>query len=276
MDISRWNYLFGAALFLLMRCSGFAHGELHEQIEGVTRQIRQKPDSAELYLQRGELHRLHEDWARAAADFDRAEKLDPKHSAVWLGRARLFLARNEFKDAEKSVERFLQLHPRHSGALEVRAHALFGQKRFTDAAESWRQVMETAPSPDVEHYFRRAQALNAAGSRHTDEALKTLDEGLSKLGSVPTLGLYAVQLEVARKRYDAALERLDRLMPKSGRKETWREMRGDILASAGRESDAQEDYTKALEEVTALAPRLRSVKATSDLEKRLQSKVKRP
>ena len=256
-----------------MRCSGFAHGELHEQIEGVTLKIRQKPENAELYLQRGELYRLHEDWALAAADFDRAEKMDPKLSVVWLGRARLFLARNEFKDAEKSVERFLESHPKHSGALEVRAHALFGQKRFTDAAESWRLVMQTAPSPDVEHYFRCAQALSAAGSKHTDDALKTLDEGLGKLGNVPTLGLYAVQLEVARKHYDAALERLDRLMPKSGRKETWREMRGDILASAGRNQEAQEEYAKALEELRALPGRLRLTKAGTDLEERLRRKV---
>ena len=65
----------------------------------------------------------------------------------------------------------------------------------------WAMVIEKADNPDVEHYYERARALMAAGSEQTDAALKTLDGGLAKLGKVPTLGLYAIQLEVARKRF---------------------------------------------------------------------------
>ena len=99
------------------------------------------------------------------------------------------------------------------------------------------------------------------------------DDGLAKLGKVPMLGLYAIQLEVERKRYDAALVRLDDMIPQTGRKETWLELRGDILASAGRKEEAQKAYAKALEELRALPARVRSTKASIGLEDRLKKKV---
>jgi tetratricopeptide (TPR) repeat protein len=252
---------------------GFGHGDLHERIAVVTSEIKQQPANAELYLKRGELHGLHAEWKEAESDFDKAEKLDPKLVTVSLARSRVSLARNRFKEAQTDVERFLSAYPNHSIALIVRARALTGQKQFAESARAWATVIEKADHPDVEHFYERARVLVAAGPEQTDAAIKTLDEGLAQLGNVPTLGLYAVQLEVARKRYDAALERLDAMMPRTGRKETWLELRGDILASAGRKEEAEKTYIKALEELHALPARIRSTKASTDLEERLKKKA---
>jgi tetratricopeptide (TPR) repeat protein len=252
---------------------GFGHGDLHERIAVVTSEIKQQPANAELYLKRGELHGLHEEWKEAEADFDKAEKLDPKLVAVSLARSRVSLARKRFKEAQTDVERFLSAYPNHSIALIVRARALSGRKQFAESAKAWAMVIEQADHPDVEHFYERARVLVAAGPEQADAAIKTLDEGLAQLGNVPTLGLYAVQLEVVRKHYDAALERLDNMMPKTGRRETWLELRGDILASAGRKEEAEKNYAKALEELRALPARVRSTKASTGLEERLKKKA---
>jgi tetratricopeptide (TPR) repeat protein len=252
---------------------GFGHGDLHERIAMVTSEIKQQPDNAELYLKRGELHGLHEEWKEAEADFDKAQKLDPKLVTISLARSRVSLARNRFTEAQTDVERFLSVYPDHSTALIVRARALAGRKQFAESAKAWAMVIEKADHPDVEHFYERARVLVAAGPEQTDAAIKTLDEGLAQLGTVPTLGLYAVQLEVARKRYDAALERLDGMMPRTGRKETWLELRGDILASAGRTEEAEKTYAKALEEFQRLPARVRSTKASAGLEERLKKKT---
>src|SRR5688572_33256037 len=44
-----------------------AHGDLHERIAALTKQIDDAPTNAELYLKRGELHRAHRDWKLALA-----------------------------------------------------------------------------------------------------------------------------------------------------------------------------------------------------------------
>lgn len=68
-----------------------AHEGLHEQIVAVTAKIKLDPKNAALYLQRGELHRLHRDWARAAADYDRASRLQPSLTTIDLARGKLLL-----------------------------------------------------------------------------------------------------------------------------------------------------------------------------------------
>jgi len=267
------RFVGAVALSVIASTTAFGHGDLHERISAVTSEIQSEPNNAVLYLKRGELYGMHEEWAKAEADFNKAESLDPKLINVPLARSRILLARKRFKEAQSAVERYLSAQPKHSSALVIRAQALSGQKQFAQAAETWTQVIETTDRPDVEHFYERARALAAVGPGQTDAALKTLDDGLAKLGKVPTLGLYAIQLEVGRKRYDAALERLDAIIPKTGRKETWLELRGDILASAGRKDEAQKTYVQALEEMQALPARVRSTKASAGLEERLKKKI---
>src|SRR2546429_3108060 len=54
----------------------------------------------------------------------------------------------------------------------------------------------------------RDRALAAEGGDHLDEALRGLDEGIKRLGPIVTLEFYAIDLELAHKRYDSALESL--------------------------------------------------------------------
>ena len=68
----------------------FAHGDVHERIAAVNERIAQDTNNATLYIQRGELHREHQDWPAATADYDRAAQLDLKLSRVDFYRARLF------------------------------------------------------------------------------------------------------------------------------------------------------------------------------------------
>ena len=55
---------------------GLAHQGPHEAIAALTARIEKSPGDAKLYLDRGELHRLHADWDGAMADCERAARLD--------------------------------------------------------------------------------------------------------------------------------------------------------------------------------------------------------
>ena len=64
-----------AALCLPPRAA--AHGDLHAVIESLTERIAANPEDCALYYSRAELYRLHQDWAEAKADFDRAHAPQP-------------------------------------------------------------------------------------------------------------------------------------------------------------------------------------------------------
>jgi len=104
--------------------------------------------------------------------------------------------------------------------------------------------------------------------------LRGLDEGINKLGPVVTLQLAAIDLELRRKNYDAALTRLDQITAKSERKEAWLVKRGEILKLAGRDDEARTAFNAALVAIEALPPAYRQSRTVIALELRARSALK--
>ena len=246
-----------------------AHEGLHEQIADVTAQIRREPTNASLYLKRGELHRLHRDWDSAFADYGRAEQLNPRLDEVKFGRGRAYLEAGKPGEAKIWLDRFLMAKPAHVDALVTRARVLVNLKQSIAAAADYSRAIEQLAKPKPEYYIERAQALAAGG--HNEEALSGIDEGVKKLGPLVTLQLFAIELELSRKSYDAALSRLEQIAVQSPRKESWLARRGEILLLAGRKNEAREAFKASLAAIEALPQHHRTTKATLELERRVRT-----
>ena len=259
-----------AALLTVMPLSMSAHGDLHLQIQEVTKQIEKEPRNADLYLKRGELHRAHQEWDAAQADYDFASALNPKLAVVDLARGRMFLEANWPISAKVALDRFLAVYTHHVEGLTARARTLVKLDQRLAAARDYTAAIHHSTEPRPELYLERAQALTTEGGAHLDEALKGLDEGIKKLGPLVTLQLYAIDVEIKQKRFDAALARLERVAAQSPRKETWLARRGEILQQAGRKGEAREAFQSALAAMDKLPPSRRHVPAMVELEKRLR------
>jgi len=98
-----------------------------------------------------------------------------------------------------------------------------------------------------------------------------LDEGIQKLGPLVTLQLTAIDLELRRRNYDAALARLDGITSQSERKETWLVRRGEILKLAGRQEEARAAFNAALVAIESLPPARRQSRTVTTLELRARS-----
>jgi len=246
-----------------------AHEGLHEQIAEVTAQIKREPKNASLYLKRGELNRLHRDWAAAFADYNRAEQLNPGLDEVKLGRGRAYFEADKPQQARIWLDRFLIAKPSHVDALVTRARALVELKHYIAATADYSRAIAQLEKPKPEYYIERAQAFVADGRNH--EALTGIDEGVKRLGPIVTLQLFAINLELSSKSYDAALSRLEQISVQSPRKEGWLARRGDILSLAGREDEARKAFKAALAAIEALPPHHRATKATIELERRVRA-----
>lgn len=245
----------------------YAHEGLHEQIAAITAKIKRDPKNASLYLQRGELHRLHRAWARAAADYDQAERIQPSLQIVALARGKLFFESGRLQRAKVTLDRFLTQQPGHYDGLITRARVLAKLGARTDAAKDFTHALNLSSPPEPELYLERAQVL-AGDEQRISEALSGLDEGISKLGPLVTLQLAAIDLELRLKNYDAALARLDRVTTQSERKEAWLVRRGEILKLAGRDDDARAAFKAALVAIESLPPSHRQSRAVTALELR--------
>ena len=241
------------AALLLVGPQVRAHPEITQQIERLDTRIEREPDNGELYLRRGELHRIHQDWAAAEADFVRAEKLGPT-LPVGFHRGRMQLEAGRPAEAEKTLDRFLAGDPGHVRASAARARAKAELGQHLDAAKDYTTALAGAGKDAARpaYYLGRARALAAAGAEHLDLALRGIDEGLKELGHPVTLELYAVELELMAGRPEKALARLDAIAARSPRKEKWLLRKAEILEEAGRTSEAREHYVSALAAIEAL------------------------
>lgn len=251
-----------------------AHGDLHEQIVAATKQLEKDPKNAELYLKRGELHRVHEDWDAALADYEGAVTHNPKLAIVDLARGKALLAANWPLSAKVYLDRFLNAHTNHIDALVTRARVQVKLGRRLAAVRDYTSAIDFSSEPKPEYYLERAHALTDEEGAHFAVALQGIDAGIKKLGPLVTLQLYAIDLEVKQQRYDAALARLDQISVQSPRKETWLARRGEILQQAGQLSEARQAFQQALQAMTSLPPSRRHAPAMLELEKRLRSVLK--
>jgi tetratricopeptide (TPR) repeat protein len=253
----------------LQAAPAWGHPEIERQIADLGARIEKEPANPELFIRRGELHRLHRDWAAAQADYDTARRVDPGFAAVDFFVGRMKAEAGEIEDGKRLLDRFLETHPRHVQGLLTRAEIEERLGQHLAAGRDYTAAIENIPAgerPLPSHYLGRARALAAAGPQYLEQALRGIEEGLVRLDRPITLEIEALELELALGRHDAALARVDRIAADSARKETWLVRRGEILEQAGRPAEARKAYADALVAIESLPSTRRWNRAVARLE----------
>ncbi|MCP5056482.1 MAG: hypothetical protein GY937_07105 [bacterium] len=242
----------GWVLAVFLAADGQAHGDVHQGIDDLGRQIdRASPRSdgqaslSNLHIRRADLHGLDANWDAALADLDRAAALDPRRRGMDYLRGRVLLDAGRAAEANAALHRFLTANPDHAAGRAARARALLQLDRPLEAAEEFRRATLLQPASSPDDYLGRARALRSAGSEYLGVAITALDEGIAALGPVVGLERLAMEFELEAGRTDAALVRLDRTASGLPRKETWLVRRGEILERAGRRTEAQATFEEA-------------------------------
>ena len=245
-----------------------AHIGISEEIEAVTVRLQDDPDAPELYLLRGDLHRINGHWSEAIADFSKAQQLDRGNALADLGMGRTWLDRGQYRKALKYLDRALVLQADNVRALATRARALRLTGKPLAAAADYARAIETFKYPNTplpEYYFECARALEAAGADYIDAAIEILDAGTGRLGKLRILEDYAIELERMRGNYPAALQRLDGIIARSARKESLLVRRADIQLQAGQPAQAEADIAAARAALDALPAQRRHSRAMQQL-----------
>ncbi|MFO1488991.1 MAG: hypothetical protein U1F65_10990 [Verrucomicrobiota bacterium] len=253
-----------------------AHADLEEQIVRVTLKLAVQTnglEASELYLHRADLFRRHAQFKEAAADLSQAALLQPDSAAVILARARLLADTRQTSEALDEVQRFLRFMPGHSEGLVLRARCHAGLNRRLEAVADFTAAIAISATPEPDLYLERARIQAALGDFAS--AVAGLDEGMIKLGNIPSLELPAIEYERAGANYAAALSRVDNIIARYPGREPWLALRGEILEQAGRFAEAREAFEKVLAGVAAYPPARRGLELSKDLETRASAGLTR-
>jgi tetratricopeptide (TPR) repeat protein len=229
-----------------------AHPEIDEALARLNPLIAASPNDADLYLERGELYVRHDDLVSAEANYLRAAELAPKHPALPRLLGSLEFAQGKLAEARKHFDAALERNPFDAESLVLRARTLSALNARGAAIADYDRALKLIENPPPEIFLERA-SLHAAPK----DALRSLEDGLERLGPVISLEVRALALEESLGLVDAALKRVDILTQQTERREVWLKRRGDILAHAGRAREAEVAYTAARSALDALPDWLR-------------------
>ncbi len=221
----------------------------------LSKHIDAAPADTRLLLQRAELSIQHEDWQGALADCDKVLQIDPTIDAALL-RGRTLLASGHPADALPILAGYVGRHPQHVNAWICRARALAQLGRPSEAIADYREALQRSPLPEPDLVLECAAAL--AAQQNDQAAIQVLDDGLAKLGAIPSLVLRAIDMEIAAGNFDAALARVEAMQRRGPRPEPWMVKRASVLAQAGRLQASRAAWQSLVTHLLALPESARS------------------
>ena len=245
----------------------WGHGDRHEYLALLDEKIQANPDSVPHLLDRAATHRRLGHFEASLADLQRVLALSPVNHEVHYLRGLTHLRAGSLPKAEASLRQYLASEPESAAGHIALAETLTGQGRHVAAAEQYSLAIAAQPVGVPDHYLARAHAYRAAGTPYLGLAIEGLDEGMSSIGPLVTLQRLAIELEIDRGDHAKAIARIDEVLAKAPRKETWLVRKGGILASTGQESAAREAFRRANAAVQSLPVRVRSSPAMTALRK---------
>lgn len=227
-----------------------AHGTYHDLIALLDRELALHPQDATLHLRYAELHVEHQDWQAAMISLERARRQGLAADETQFLEGRALALAGHWQAAKTALDKYLTLHPDRLLALVERARVQRQLGKLELAIADYRQALSSSERQQPELHVEVAEAL--VQGAHQEEALQVLTAGMAEFGAVPQLVLKALELELAAKQYDRAMQRIDTMQRQMPRPEPWMLKRASVLAQAGRLDEARQAFAHLVQHLNAL------------------------
>lgn len=224
------------ALLFLLPLTARAHGTFHEMMDELQGDLDKRPKDTALIIRRAALQVEHEDWQAAMVDLELASRLGAEESGLVLLRGRALAAGKQWAQAKAALDDFIATHNNIALAFTERArvHRALGDSQAS--LNDYRSALKLTPQPEPDLIIEVADEM--AKQDLGEDALAAINQGIVTMGNVPQLVLKALDLELAAKRYDDALKRIDVMSKLMPRPEPWVARRASVLAQAGRTEES--------------------------------------
>jgi tetratricopeptide (TPR) repeat protein len=167
-------YLFSIWISL----GSIAHGDLDQRIHDLTINIGQFPDSIQLYMNRGELYLLHEEYDAARTDFEFCLEKQLTNARIYLGYSKSLWWSGQPDSTVLFVDRALTLDLLNPSALEWKGFVLQQSAQCCASAETFELLISISQHP-VPSLFMDASAawMNCDQPTAEENAIEILLQG---------------------------------------------------------------------------------------------------
>ena len=209
-----------------------AHSDLEELLDEANARLTEDPKKAEHYLYRGDLYRIAGEWKKAAKDFEKARKLDPKLDRYWYCHGRMWYDSGSPGLAASDLTTYLSAHPDDAQALLVRGRAFSQLRRFRESIADYERCLRNLPRPGPEIFLELADACESHGD--LGHAVTSVQLGLQRIGPAVSMQMRLIELFRKQSDYKSAQSVVDGLLRQSPEDEELLQVKAELrnLASA--------------------------------------------
>ena len=248
----------------------FDHGDLHERIQQVTKEISVKPDSAFLFFKRGKLYFEHKKFEAAISDLDTAATLNYHGTICNLIYAKSYQQLNQGANAMKHIEEILHTDSFNVNALKIKGTLLLSQKEYKAAANQFELMIKHARKRLPENYLLAAKAWEADTLDTTPvKAIAILKKGIEDLGPLYIFHREMVFLFMKYSLFEEALEIQEKIIGQAKRKEKPYYEAALISLQTEKPELAEAYLNNAAAAIKALPPRLKTISTIKELSKNI-------
>lgn len=238
---------------LIWSSIAMAHGDVHQRIYQLSKQIAQYPGKIDLLISRGEMFLLEGHAKEAYEDLATVRRLAPHRHDVLYPFAKSQLLMNQPELALVSIKELIA--QADNDAIRMRACLLLGDilsatAKHLDAANAYHQAIVLSDPLEPDTVLFAANAFRLAG--YADRALEELDFGMTRLGPLQTLNEMALELEMEKSKYAAALRRIEQMLGNKRSQAFLLYQKGCALQALSRKSEARQAFTETLQAIAEL------------------------
>jgi tetratricopeptide (TPR) repeat protein len=172
------------------------------------------PDTMQLMLRQGDLHRLMGRWDDALMLFDKVLASPGLALDASLMRLQTLLEAGRVELGLEAANTLVEQHPTCGKAHLFRARLLAKHGMFDFAAVAYRISLELLDPPLPEHFLEAARVLVQTPGHGEAAAIDLISMGLRNLGHDIELEIGALELELDLGRFEEASVRLQKLLAK--------------------------------------------------------------
>lgn len=245
------------SLALLISSAVLAHGELHTQIEAVSKQLKQQPNNMALLLRRAGLWSEHGELDKALRDVKQVLQKNPSSGYALLLSGRLKRDQQDYASAVLFVNRFITLFPKQAKGYLLRASILQNMAdKAANAISDYSTAIRLLKHPRPELFLQRAELQLLQQEKGVDLALQQLAAARERYGFLHVLQKRAFDIANKAERFSVALALAVDITAHMQRKEQWLKRQGDVQQAMGDDKSAQQSYLAAQAAVKQLPQRL--------------------
>ena len=182
------------------------HGDLDKRIAALSTAIAQYPDSTLLYLQRGEVYVLHEDYTLALNDFKKCKADGISNARLAAGFGQCYYAAAETDSSLHYFDLALHQDPDLFSVKEAKARLLALMQQPCAGALLYDEILRDATQPGPSLFIDASLMwMQCEDASSTLKSIQRLEDGIARLGSLHVLQKELVRRYVALREYDKAL-----------------------------------------------------------------------